>query len=183
MLIVRKIFLILCVFNVVGNPFTVLTIVPGLSCQVLFKDGVFQWKRLENLITLAKENVTKMSSNPALQGNNTSVSFHFLVAWFVYIFLDWWNLIISPCNLMSFVLCLIFRRQRSRALQVARKLDLTDTIKDGARLFLVDEGIRRKLLLALTEDSKLHVQEVRDDSKEFIFIRLLKRNKVYMYSL
>ncbi|CAA3015371.1 Uncharacterized aarF domain-containing protein kinase At4g31390, chloroplastic [Olea europaea subsp. europaea] len=92
--------------------------------QVLFKDGVFQWKRLENLITLAKENVTKMSSNPALQGNNT--------------------------------------RQRSRALQVARKLDLTDTIKDGARLFLVDEGIRRKLLLALTEDSKLHVQELVD---------------------
>lgn len=33
--------------------------------QVLFKDGVFQWKRLENLIVLAKENVAKMSSNPA----------------------------------------------------------------------------------------------------------------------
>lgn len=40
------------------------------------------------------------------------------------------------------------------------KLDLTDTIKDGARLFLLDEGIRRKLILALTEDSKLHVEEV-----------------------
>ncbi|KAL0726570.1 hypothetical protein Bca4012_022663 [Brassica carinata] len=39
------------------------------------------------------------------------------------------------------------------------KLDLTDTIKDGARLFLLDEGIRRKLILALTEDSKLHVEE------------------------
>lgn len=37
---------------------------------------------------------------------------------------------------------------------------MTDTIKDGARLFLVDEGIRRQLLLALTEDSKLHIQEV-----------------------
>lgn len=92
--------------------------------QVLFKDGVFQWKRLENLITLAKENVAKMSSNPALKGNNT--------------------------------------RRRSRELQVVRKLDLTDTIKDGARLFLIDEGIRRKLLLALTEDSKLHVQELVD---------------------
>ncbi|CAI9772287.1 unnamed protein product [Fraxinus pennsylvanica] len=92
--------------------------------QVLFKDGVFQWKRLENLITLAKENVAKMSSNPALKGNNT--------------------------------------RQRSRELQVVKKLDLTDTIKDGARLFLIDEGIRRKLLLALTEDSKLHVQELVD---------------------
>jgi len=39
-------------------------------------------------------------------------------------------------------------------------LDLTDTIKDGARLFFVDEGIRRQLLLALTEDSKLHIEEV-----------------------
>ncbi|KAL2525322.1 putative aarF domain-containing protein kinase [Abeliophyllum distichum] len=88
------------------------------------KTVFFQWKRLENLIILAKENVAKMSSNPALQGNNT--------------------------------------RQRSRELQVERKLDLTDTIKDGARLFLVDEGIRRQLLLALTEDSKLHVQELVD---------------------
>ncbi|KAL5719497.1 Protein ACTIVITY OF BC1 COMPLEX KINASE 1 [Ranunculus cassubicifolius] len=85
--------------------------------QVLFKDGVFQWKRLENLIVLAKENVTKMSSNPALQVNKT---------------------------------------------QIENKLDLTDTIKDGARLFIVDEGIRRQLLLALTEDSKLHIQELID---------------------
>ncbi|XP_073019872.1 protein ACTIVITY OF BC1 COMPLEX KINASE 1, chloroplastic [Primulina eburnea] len=91
--------------------------------QVLFKDGIFQWKRLENLIILAKENVAKMSSNPALQGNNMPKS--------------------------------IERR-------VERKLDLTDTIKDGTRLFLIDEGIRRQLILALTEDSKLHVQELVD---------------------
>ncbi|THG18787.1 hypothetical protein TEA_016170 [Camellia sinensis var. sinensis] len=94
---------------------------PPIQEQVLFKDGVFQWKRLENLIVLAKENVAKMSSNPALKVNNT---------------------------------------QTSRDWQVDRKLDLTDTIKDGARLFLVDEGIRRQLLLALTEDSKLHIQEI-----------------------
>lgn len=42
--------------------------------QVLFKDGLFQWKRLENLIVLAKENVAKMSRNPALQVTNTSVT-------------------------------------------------------------------------------------------------------------
>ncbi|CAM8916440.1 unnamed protein product [Rhodiola kirilowii] len=83
--------------------------------QVLFKDGMFQWKRLENLIVLAKDNVTKMSN--AVQTNKT---------------------------------------------QTQSKLDLTDTIKDGARLFLVDEGIRRQLLLALTEDSKLHIQELVD---------------------
>ncbi|KAL2318281.1 hypothetical protein Fmac_032157 [Flemingia macrophylla] len=91
--------------------------------QVLFKDGLFQWKRLENLIVLAKENVAKMSSNPALKVKNT-------------------------------------RNQRDW--KVERKLDLTDTIKDGARLFFVDEGIRRQLLLALTEDSKLHIEELVD---------------------
>ncbi|KAL7001854.1 Protein ACTIVITY OF BC1 COMPLEX KINASE 1, chloroplastic [Sarracenia purpurea var. burkii] len=91
--------------------------------QVLFKDGVFQWKRLENLIVLAKENVARMSTNPALQVNNM---------------------------------------RRSRDWQINRKLDLTDTIKDGARLFLIDEGIRRQLLLAFTEDSKLHIQELLD---------------------
>ncbi|RDY08407.1 Protein ACTIVITY OF BC1 COMPLEX KINASE 1, chloroplastic, partial [Mucuna pruriens] len=91
--------------------------------QVLFKDGLFQWKRLENLIVLAKENVAKMSSNPAVQVKNT---------------------------------------QNQRDWKVERKLDLTDTIKDGARLFLVDEGIRRQLLLALTEDSKLHIEELVD---------------------
>ena len=48
----------------------------------------------------------------------------------------------------------------SREWQIDRKLDLTDTIKDGARLFLIDEGIRKQLLLAMTEDSKLHIQEV-----------------------
>ncbi|KAL1834739.1 hypothetical protein DCAR_0104961 [Daucus carota subsp. sativus] len=91
--------------------------------QVLFKDGLFQWKRLENLIVLAKENVAKMSSNPALQGKQMELS---------------------------------------REMQVQKKLDLTDTIKDGARLFLVDGGIRRQLLLALTEDSKLHIDELVD---------------------
>lgn len=92
--------------------------------QVLFKDGLFQWKRLENLISLAKENVTKLSKNPAFQGNNN--------------------------------------RGTSKHLKNEQKLDLTDTIKDGARLFIIDEGIRRQLLLALTEDSKLHIQEVVD---------------------
>ncbi|THU51336.1 hypothetical protein C4D60_Mb06t29940 [Musa balbisiana] len=91
--------------------------------QVLFKDGVFQWKRLENLIILAKENVAKMNSNPALQQKST---------------------------------------RSSRSLQVEKKLDLTETIKDGARMFLIDAGIRRQLIMALTEDSKLHIQELVD---------------------
>nr|GMD41297.1 uncharacterized aarF domain-containing protein kinase At4g31390, chloroplastic [Ipomoea batatas]GME20656.1 uncharacterized aarF domain-containing protein kinase At4g31390, chloroplastic [Ipomoea batatas] len=52
--------------------------------------------------------------------------------------------------------------QKYKDIRVERRLDLTDTIKDGARVFLLDEGIRRKLLLALTEDSKLHIQELVD---------------------
>jgi hypothetical protein len=47
------------------SPFTYLFYI-----QVLFKDGLFQWKRLENLIVLAKENVNKMSTNPALISNS-----------------------------------------------------------------------------------------------------------------
>lgn len=91
--------------------------------QVLFKDGVFQWKRLEKLIILAKEQVAIMSRNPALQEAS---------------------------------------RQDIRNRRVERKLDLTDTLKDGARVVIVDASIRRKLLLALTEDSKLHIQELMD---------------------
>ncbi|XP_057516566.1 protein ACTIVITY OF BC1 COMPLEX KINASE 1, chloroplastic [Amaranthus tricolor] len=91
--------------------------------QVLFKDGVFQWKRLENLIVLAKENVSRMSNTPALQLRNSQGN----------------------------------GRAGSKL-----KLDLTDTIKDGTRLVLLDEGIRRQLVLALTEDSKLHIQELLD---------------------
>lgn len=73
-------------------------------------------------------------------------------------------------TLDSYITCLSFgclcdstfcnASQRSREQQTVSKLDLTDTIKDGTRLFLIDERIRRQLLLALTEDSKLHIQEV-----------------------
>lgn len=63
-------------------------------------------------------------------------------------------------NNMSACLQFCFRSQNSRSLQIEKKLDLTNTIKDGARLFFTDEGIRRQLLLAMTEDSKLHIEEV-----------------------
>ncbi|XP_078437867.1 protein kinase superfamily protein [Wolffia australiana] len=91
--------------------------------QVLFKDGLFQWKRLENLIVLAKENVAKMNLNPALKTKDL---------------------------------------EKSRSSQAERRLDLTETIKDGAKMFLIDSGIRRQLLMAFTEDSRLHVQELVD---------------------
>eukprot|EP00252_Welwitschia_mirabilis_P012976 TRINITY_DN2867_c0_g1_i3.p1 TRINITY_DN2867_c0_g1~~TRINITY_DN2867_c0_g1_i3.p1 ORF type:complete len:632 (-),score=111.05 TRINITY_DN2867_c0_g1_i3:415-2310(-) len=91
--------------------------------QVLFKDGIFQWKRLENLIVLAKEQVAIMNRNPALQEAS---------------------------------------RKELKNQQLERKLDLTETLKDGARVVMVDASIRRQLLLALTEDSKLHIQELMD---------------------
>lgn len=69
---------------------------PLSSMQVLFQDGKFQWKRLENLIGLAREG--------------------------------------------------------------SGGLDLSDTVRDGARVLLLDEKLRRQLLLALTEDNRLHVE-------------------------
>ncbi|BDA46770.1 Protein ACTIVITY OF BC1 COMPLEX KINASE 1, chloroplastic [Coccomyxa sp. Obi] len=66
--------------------------------QVLFAGGKFQWKRLENLIRLAREG--------------------------------------------------------------SGGLDLSDTVASGARVVLLDERLRSQLLLALTEDNRLHVDEV-----------------------
>jgi predicted unusual protein kinase regulating ubiquinone biosynthesis (AarF/ABC1/UbiB family) len=67
--------------------------------QVLFdKDGTFSWRRLENLVALARES--------------------------------------------------------------GGGLDLTDTVADGAQLLITDEELRRQLLLALTEDNRLRVDEV-----------------------
>jgi hypothetical protein len=67
---------------------------------VLFQDGKFQWKRLENLIALARE------------GGGSS------------------------------------------------GLDLSDTVKDALRVLAQDDKIRSQLLLALTEDNRLHIAEV-----------------------
>lgn len=74
--------------------------------QVLFQGGKFQWKRLENLLELAKE---KPPGPATAEGNG---------------------------------------------------VDLTSTVTDGARVVLLDDELRRQLLLAFTEDNKLHVAEV-----------------------
>ena len=63
---------------------------------MLFHDGKFQWKRLRNLIALAKDG--------------------------------------------------------------AGGLDLSDTVSDGARVLLLDARLRTQLLLALTEDNRLHLR-------------------------
>jgi hypothetical protein len=40
-------------------------------------------------------------------------------------------------------------------------LDLSETMVDGAKVFFTDEYIRNALILALTQDDRLHVEEVR----------------------
>lgn len=130
---------------------------PFFSLQVLFKDGAFQWKRLENLIVLAKENVSKMSSNPALKKNSSWV-LEPLSFYPAYVIRPRSFLIL--CIKKTSFLTLWTVRQAVRTRQLESKLDLTETIKDGARMFLIDAGIRRQLILAFTEDSKLHVEEV-----------------------
>jgi hypothetical protein len=42
---------------------------------VLFKDGLFQWKRLENLILLAREQVTMINRNTPLQHSKKGTRF------------------------------------------------------------------------------------------------------------
>lgn len=74
--------------------------------QVLFQGGKFQWKRLENLLELAKETPP---GPVAANGNG---------------------------------------------------VDLTSTVTDGAKVVLLDDELRRQLLLAFTEDNRLHVAEV-----------------------
>ncbi|MEW5313691.1 MAG: hypothetical protein WDW38_005236 [Sanguina aurantia] len=75
----------------------------GRLFQVLFSDGKFQWKRLENLISLAREG-----------GGGKS----------------------------------------------GAGLDLSDTVKDALRIVLLDNKLRTQVIMALTEDNKLHVEEV-----------------------
>jgi hypothetical protein len=65
---------------------------------VLFRNNKFQWKRLQNLIQLAKEGTGDAG------------------------------------------------------------LDLSDTLSDGARMVFLDPSLRQQLIMALTEDNRLHIQ-------------------------
>lgn len=41
-------------------------------------------------------------------------------------------------------------------------MDLSETVKDAARLALLDDNLRGQMVLALTEDNRLHVREALD---------------------
>lgn len=48
----------------------------------------------------------------------------------------------------------------SSLMSASSSVDLTSTVTDGARVVLLDDELRRQLLLAFTEDNRLHVNEV-----------------------
>ncbi|KAL6763578.1 ABC1 family-domain-containing protein [Haematococcus lacustris] len=85
--------------------------------QVLFSDGKFQWKRLENLISLAQEGGPGGDEAGAVQGAGTGGG------------------------------------------TMRRGLDLSDTVRDAVRVLLLDDRLRSQVIMALTEDNRLHVAE------------------------
>jgi len=105
--------------------------------QVLFQGGKFQWARLTNLIQLAKEGG---SSTAAAVAAGTTAR--------------------SGSSSGNGVTDLQVTRGGSSSSSSSAGLDLSDTVRDAARLLLVDEKLRRQVILALTEDNQLHVAEV-----------------------
>jgi hypothetical protein len=103
--------------------------------QVLFQGGKFQWARLTNLITLAKEGGSSTAAAVAAGTSRSSSSPASP------------QLQVQPLN-------------GSSSSSSLAGLDLSDTVRDAARLLLIDEKLRRQVLLALTEDNRLHVAEV-----------------------
>eukprot|EP00878_Enallax_costatus_P026912 GHUV01028924.1.p1 GENE.GHUV01028924.1~~GHUV01028924.1.p1 ORF type:complete len:261 (+),score=63.34 GHUV01028924.1:463-1245(+) len=106
--------------------------------QVLFQGGKFQWARLTNLIQLAREGsgastVAAATSNGNGFSNGNGVS--------------------SSNGSSPAGTALVRAPQKG--------LDLSDTVRDAARLLLLDEKLRRQVIMALTEDNQLHVAEVR----------------------
>ncbi|CAI5495187.1 unnamed protein product [Closterium sp. Naga37s-1] len=150
--------------------------------QVLFKDGVFQWKRLENLITLAKEQVALANRARHPDGTVTAVaaaatpapaavvpnSRFFPLDPAAFGSLSQLALPIpAPAFLTGLSATGPARAATSAATSAASAvadsgLDLRETIRDGARVLLMDPGLRRQILLAFTQDSRLHVKEVMD---------------------
>jgi hypothetical protein len=99
--------------------------------QVLFSGGKFQWARLTNLIQLAKEGGSSTAAAVAAGTASRSSSLAVRPA--------------SPAGGSS---------------SSGAGLDLSDTVRDAARLLLIDEKLRRQIIMALTEDNRLHVSEV-----------------------
>jgi hypothetical protein len=103
--------------------------------QVLFQGGKFQWARLTNLIQLAREGGSGIAASAAASAAASRSA--------------------SPVNGSSPAGTSLVRAPKAG-------LDLSDTVRDAARLLLLDEKLRRQVVMALTEDNQLHVAEVRE---------------------
>ena len=112
--------------------------------QVLFQDGKFQWERLVNLIQLAREGTGgSRSSSPSPSGTT----------------------ITGPGSNGSSsrpgVTGAAGAASSSGRAASDGGLDLSDTVRDALRLLLVDAKLRQQVIMALTEDNRLHIAEVR----------------------
>lgn len=111
--------------------------------QVLFQGGKFQWARLTNLIQLAKEGGSSTAAAVAAGTARTSSSGFG-----------------GPQQQQQLALAPRPATPAGVAASAAGSLDLSDTVRDAARLLLVDDKLRRQVIMALTEDNRLHVAEV-----------------------
>lgn len=118
--------------------------------QVLFQDDKFQWARLTNLIQLAKEGGSSTAAAVAAGTASRSSS----------------NGNAAATAAAAGQLQLQLARNgssgggASSSSSSAAGLDLSDTVRDAARLLLIDDKLRRQVIMALTEDNRLHVAEV-----------------------
>ena len=105
--------------------------------QVLFSGGKFQWARLTNLIQLAKEGGSSTAAAVAAGTSSRAASTGSQLQ------------LQAPAG-----------SNGSSSGSSAAGLDLSETVRDAARLLLVDDKLRRQVIMALTEDNQLHVREV-----------------------
>jgi hypothetical protein len=120
--------------------------------QVLFQGDKFQWARLTNLIQLAKEGGSSTAAAVAAgtSSRSSSSSSQLLLP------------ASRPASPEGGVPAAGGGASASAVAASSKgSLDLSDTVRDAARLLLLDEKLRRQVIMALTEDNRLHVSEVR----------------------
>jgi hypothetical protein len=121
--------------------------------QVLFQGDKFQWARLTNLIQLAKEGGSSTAAAVAAGTSSRSSSSSSSSS----------QLLLPASRPASPAAGAAPAGASASAVAASSKgsLDLSDTVRDAARLLLLDEKLRRQVIMALTEDNRLHVSEVR----------------------
>lgn len=108
---------------------------------MLFQGGKFQWARLTNLITLARDGLGASAAAGGPNGTPSTSSSRALPA-------------------ASSSLAVGAAASASSGAAAGDGLDLSETLRDAVRLVMTDAKLRAQLLEALTEDNRLHVDEV-----------------------